>query len=150
MRAAILLVAAACGNDLATECAAPFGAVAGAAAATAADVAPILARSCALGGCHLVAPGAGGLVLDVAAGTWPGAVVGVPSQQSPELALVAPGAPEDSWLARKLYGAFCAASCDPALGCGGPMPVGRALPEAERAIIVAWIAGGALATARSE
>src|SRR5687767_3582062 len=32
---------------------------------TEAEVRPILARSCALGGCHLHAPGAGGLVLGV-------------------------------------------------------------------------------------
>jgi hypothetical protein len=113
------------------------------ATASADDVAPILARSCALGGCHLTAPGAGGLVLGRSTDAWRAALVNVPSQQSPAMALVTPGDPAGSWLVVKILGAMCGEVCDPALGCGGPMPPGEALSDAERATIVAWIADGA-------
>jgi hypothetical protein len=58
--------------------------------ATAGDVTPILAQNCALGGCHLSAPGAGNLVLDVSSGAasgsgWAGALVGVPAHESPSM-----------------------------------------------------------------
>ncbi|MBC7977653.1 MAG: hypothetical protein H7138_21970, partial [Myxococcales bacterium] len=53
------------------------------------------------------------------------------------------GQPARSWLVAKLDGAFCGATCDPALGCGTEMPPGEPLSDAERAIIVAWIQDGA-------
>ncbi len=110
--------------------------------ATAADVAPILDRSCALGGCHLTGPGAGGLVLGRTSAAWRAALVNVPSQQNPSMMLVTPGDPDNSWLVRKLLGEFCEVSCARG-GCGGAMPPGTPLSEAERATILAWIAEGA-------
>lgn len=112
-------------------------------AASADDVAAIFARSCSLGGCHLSGPGAGGLVLGRTTAAWRAALVNVPSQQSPETPLVAPGDPAGSWLVAKLSGALCDVVCDRSLGCGGPMPPGAPLSELERATIVAWIAAGA-------
>ncbi len=98
----------------------------------ASEVRPIFARSCALGGCHLRAPGAGGLVLDVSSSAWVDALVGVVSRQGGGLDLVVAGSPDESWLVHKLD------------GCGGRMPpVGDPLTAAERATIVGWIAAGA-------
>jgi len=135
--------AAGCGADTA-RCASPRELAGPAPAhATAADVQVILARDCALGGCHLRAPGAGDLVLDVSSTAWLRAVVGVAARERPALQLVSPGEPDRSWLAVKLFGVFCEASCDAALGCGAPMPFGTPLSDADRALIVAWIAAGA-------
>lgn len=133
-----------CGADDAT-CGAPveLAAIAAVEPATADDVAAILERSCALGGCHLSGPGAGGLVLGRSTATWRAALVNVPSQQNPAMALVAPGDPDRSWLVAKVHGALCDATCDRALGCGGPMPPGAPLSDAERATLVTWIADGA-------
>jgi hypothetical protein len=111
--------------------------------ATAEDVTAIFERSCALGGCHLSGPGAGGLVLGRSAAAWRAALVGVPSRQRPAMALVAPGDPDRSWLVAKLLGDLCGAGCDREAGCGGPMPPGAPLSAPERATIVAWIADGA-------
>jgi hypothetical protein len=141
MALACLALGLGCGADT-SLCATPIE-VDVTAHASAANVQPILARSCAVGGCHLRAPGAGGLVLPVASPGWPSAVVGVRSQENPAMELVAAGQPERSWLVAKLDGAFCGATCDPALGCGAEMPPGEPLPDAERAIIVAWILDGA-------
>jgi hypothetical protein len=140
MPLACLVLGLGCGADTSLCAAARVDATAH---ATAADVQPILARSCALGGCHLRAPGAGGLVLDLASAAWPSAVVGVRSQENPAMELVAAGRAERSWLVAKLDGAFCGSTCDRALGCGAEMPPGEPLPDAERAIIVAWIQDGA-------
>jgi hypothetical protein len=71
-----------------------------------------LAHDCALGGCHLRAPGAGGLVLDVTSTAWLAATVGVPALQAPMMDLVAPGDPDRSWLALKISGELCGVSCD--------------------------------------
>lgn len=123
----------------AVTCGAPVEVEANATAtATADDVQPILSRSCALGGCHLNAPGAGSLVLDA---RWKAAMVGVPSKQNPATPLVAPGDPARSWLVAKLRRPFCGASCTQ--GCGGPMPPGEPVSPAELATIVGWIASGA-------
>jgi hypothetical protein len=101
-------------------------------ARTEAEVRPILARSCALGGCHLRAPGAGGLVLDVSSPAWVDALVGVPARQGGGLDLVAAGSPGESWLVHKID------------GCGGRMPpAGDPMTAEERATIVGWIAAGA-------
>lgn len=111
--------------------------------ATATDVQPILAQSCAVGGCHLSAPGAGGLVLDVVDSTWPSALIGVPSQENPGMDLVDAGDPDRSWLVRKIFGSFCGVSCAPTLGCGAAMPFGAPLDDADRSTIVAWVMAGA-------
>jgi hypothetical protein len=111
--------------------------------ASAGDVQPILARSCALGGCHLRAPGAGELVLEVSSGAWVTAVVGVRAREAPSMQLVAAGHPEQSWLVAKISGSFCGVTCDRTLGCGAPMPSGEPLTDVEKGIIVAWIADGA-------
>jgi len=143
---ALALCAVACGGDP-EPCDSPVELTSSptpGAHASAEDVAPILERSCALGGCHLSGPGAGGLVLGRSTAAWRAALVNVPSQQSPTMMLVAPGDPDRSWLVAKLRGALCAAACDRELGCGGPMPPGEPLSEAERATIIAWIADGAL------
>jgi len=138
---ALALCASACGADTsACGSSLPIGAPAH---ATAGDVKPILARSCALGGCHLRAPGAGDLVLDVSSAAWRTAIVGVQARENPAMDLVAPGEPDRSWLVAKISGTFCGASCDRALGCGAAMPSGEPLSDSERATIVAWIADGA-------
>ncbi len=129
-----------CGSEAspgASTCSAPAD-VAPNVAATAADVQAILTRSCALGGCHLSAPGAGGLVLDA---RWRAAMVGVPSTQNPAMPLVTAGDPRRSWLVTKLRRPFCSTGC--AQGCGGAMPPGEAVSPAELAVIVGWIEGGA-------
>ncbi len=132
-----------CGAESAVCAPVEVAAVDSAATAGADDVAMILGRSCALGGCHLSGPGAGGLVLGRSSDAWRAALVNVPSQQNPAMPLVAPGDPDRSWLVVKLLGSFCDAPCDPELGCGGPMPPGEPLSDAERATIIAWIADGA-------
>jgi len=145
MRCACLVLglhAASCGVDTA-RCPAPSELVTVVAPATTAAVQAILARDCALGGCHLRAPGAGDLVLDVSSTAWRGALLGVAAQQNPAMALVTPGDPDHSWLAVKISGEFCGMACDLALGCGAQMPFGSPLSEADRATIVAWIAAGA-------
>jgi uncharacterized membrane protein len=111
--------------------------------ASRAEVQAILARSCAVGGCHASAPGAGGLVLPPANAAWVDAVVGVKSQQNPSMDLVARGDPERSWLVYKIAGDLCRFSCDTKLGCGGQMPFGQQLAEQERGVILAWIRHGA-------
>jgi hypothetical protein len=139
----ISLAAAATGCNADAEVCAPIELPeAPAPAASADDVAPIFERSCALGGCHLRAPGAGGLVLGRSPETWRAALVNVPSVQHREMPLVAPGDPDRSWLVVKIFGAACEA-CEPSAGCGGPMPPGDPLSESERATIIAWIADGA-------
>ena len=138
---ALALCAVACGGDP-EPCDSPVELLSGA-HASADEVAPILERSCALGGCHLSGPGAGGLVLGRSAAAWRAALVNVPSQQNPTMMLISPGDPDRSWLVAKIRGALCAATCDRALGCGGPMPPGESLSDSERVTIIAWIADGA-------
>jgi hypothetical protein len=111
--------------------------------ASRADVQAILGRSCAVGGCHASAPGAGGLVLPQADAAWVDSVVGVRSQENPSMDLVARGAPERSWLVHKISGDLCRFACDTKLGCGGQMPFGEQLAEQERGVILAWIRRGA-------
>jgi len=111
--------------------------------ASAAAVKVILAQRCALGGCHLHAPGAAGLVLDVSSDSWTSALVGVPALESPSMDRVAAGDPDRSWLVYKIIGSFCGAACDPTLGCGAEMPFGTALAAADQETIVAWVVAGA-------
>jgi hypothetical protein len=137
VRAALAVIAvAACASspDAPATCSEPSPALAGSGSATADDVRAIVVARCALGGCHLSAPGAGDLVL--AGSDWPARVVGVPSHEVPSLDLVSPGDPADSWLARKIVGDLCADG-------GIQMPFGAALPDADQHTIIAWIAAGA-------
>jgi hypothetical protein len=111
--------------------------------ASRADVQAILGRSCAVGGCHASAPGAGGLALPQADAAWVDRVVGVRSRQNPSMDLVTPGDPETSWLVHKIAGDLCRFTCDMKIGCGGQMPFGQKLSEQERGLILAWIRDGA-------
>ena len=111
--------------------------------ASRADVQAILGRSCAVGGCHASAPGAGGLALPQANAAWVDSVVAVTSRENPSMDLVTPGDPERSWLVYKISGDLCRFTCDTKLGCGGQMPFGQRLDEQERGVIVAWIRRGA-------
>jgi hypothetical protein len=141
---ALGLGAAACGSSSSdgADCGpAPDVTANAPAQATAADVQPILAKNCAVGGCHL--NGAGGLVLDVASPSWVKAVVGVPAQENPSINLVTAGDPDQSWLVDKIFGRLCGDACDPRLGCGAQMPFGTALSDIDRGTIVAWIDAGA-------
>jgi hypothetical protein len=126
----------ACGPGIALTAAEPE-------TASPAEVQEIFGRSCAVGGCHASAPGAGGLVLAQANAAWVDSVVGVKSQENPSMDLVTPGDPERSWLVYKIAGDLCRFTCDTTLGCGGQMPFGRRLAEQERALILAWIRDGA-------
>jgi len=95
----------------------------------------ILTTRCASAACH---GGSSGVPLALGtAGAWSG-LVGVPSQQVPELALVAPADPSDSYLLVKIRGTQGAAG-----GYGAPMPPDEALSDEEIGAIEAWIRGGA-------
>ena len=112
-------------------------------AASRADVQAIFGRSCAIGGCHASAPGAGGLALPQENAAWIDRIVGVRSQQNPAMDLVARGDPERSWLVHKISGDLCRFTCDVKVGCGGQMPFGDQLSAQERGVILAWIRDGA-------
>lgn len=65
-------------------------------------------------------------------------LVGVPSEQAPDVARVEPGRLEDSYLWRKIEGTH-----EEVGGSGTKMPPAIALNEADVAVIEAWILGGA-------
>jgi hypothetical protein len=102
-------------------------------------VAPILQTYCR--GCHAVGTTQAGLAL-----------TGLPASEAREnlvnvhasevdMALVEPGAPQRSWLIRKLTGDFTGIDCG---SCKTTMPLAGARPSAaELEIIRAWIAAGA-------
>jgi hypothetical protein len=136
-RLGLLVALAACGTDTASPTCGVPGAANVSARATAADVQPILARSCAVGGCHLGVAAAGGLAIDIASPAWRDTLVGVPATET-AMELVAPGDPDRSWVVHKIYSALCSCAT-----CGGAMPLGGTLTDAERATIVAWIKAGA-------
>jgi hypothetical protein len=95
-----------------------------------ADVQPVLDASCA-SRCH-GERAAGGLVL-----SGPGsykALAGAASRMEPPLLLVAPGAPDSSYLVMKLEGTHKK---------GKAMPIGDSLDPAVIEAIKAWIAAGA-------
>jgi hypothetical protein len=143
--AVALVVAAGCGTGTAGDdgtCPDLAGSAAPTGSASAAAVAAVLAENCAVGGCHLAAPGAGNLWLERGSNAWVDHVVDVPAEEAPSLDLVTPGMPERSWLVLKLYGEFCGAACS-GEGCGGQMPFGGSLADADRDTIVAWVAAGA-------
>jgi glucose/arabinose dehydrogenase len=132
----------ACGTSD-TDCSPTTDELSANAPAAASDVQPILAQNCAVGGCHLSQPGAGGLVLDVSTATWPNGLVGVAAHESPSMDLVTAGDPDRSWLVHKIFGSFCGAVCNSTLGCGAEMPFGASLSDADRGTIVAWVLAGA-------
>jgi hypothetical protein len=98
-----------------------------------ADVQPILTASCASAACHTGFMPAEGLRLDE--GVAYGELVGVISSQCAGRALVAPGAPESSYLVDKLRGIN--------LCSGTRMPKSGPLPAAQIQTMVDWIAQGA-------
>jgi hypothetical protein len=109
------------------------------------DVEKVLARSCALGGCHAGSPGAGDLTFPLGSGAWVANVVGQPSSENRAMNLVEAGDPARSWMVLKLTGAYCffAKACASEVGCGQRMPFGEELSMEDKEILVAWIRGGA-------
>ena len=114
-----------------------------------ADVQPIFAQSRAFSSCHGSRGGLGGGVYlggaaaeaaDVRAG-----LVSVSAPELPQMALVKPGAPEASYLMRKLDGDACLLRADcKDHDCGEAMPrTGDLLPIATRDVVRRWIAQGA-------
>ena len=98
------------------------------------DVQPIFNVSCL--GCHLHGRAIGSL--DLAPEVSYQSLVGVPSTQSP-LLLVAPGAPDASYLMHKLQGSHAAVG-----GQGDRMPLeGRTLTADQLARVRRWISEGA-------
>jgi hypothetical protein len=65
-------------------------------------------------------------------------LVNVPSTQAPGMVRVAPGDPDNSYLWRKLEGTHTG------VGSGDRMPQGGTLSADGRALVLAWIEGGAL------
>jgi hypothetical protein len=106
------------------------------------DVENVVFITCALPSCHggsTIAPHIGN------DGDWVGNVVGKPSSERPDMFLVAPGDPANSWLAHKIVGDQCA-STDACVegGCGDIMPgCGQPLTAVDRETIVEWIRQGA-------
>jgi len=95
----------------------------------------VLTPRCASAACH---GGGNGTPLTLGtADAWAG-MVGVPAQQVPELALVAPSDPASSYLLVKIQGRQGAAG-----GYGAPMPPDEALSDEEIAAIESWIRSGA-------
>jgi hypothetical protein len=113
--------------------------------AASSDVGKIVARSCALGGCHAGSPGAADLTLPVDSGAWVANLVNRRSRENPALMLVEPGEPERSWMVHKLTGDFCslASTCTSQLGCGLRMPLGSPLPADDIMTIFLWVRAGA-------
>lgn len=99
------------------------------------DLVPVLKSQCAI--CHLTGQEPGQMALHPKAAYKN--LVGVPSVES-KLPRVAPGAPDDSYLQRKLEGTHLDAG-----GNGERMPLAQApLDAATIAKFRAWIAAGAL------
>lgn len=115
-----------------------------------ADVAPILAKSCAFASCHGSHGAAGNHGVFLAATTADGmsavkAALIAPSKAMPGMPYVTPGNPDKSFLLHKLDGDLCVIDEQCVGGsCGKSMPEGNsALPEASRDKIRRWIAQGA-------
>lgn len=95
----------------------------------------VFSRSCALSGCHIGASAP--LGLDLSAGQAYGNIVGVRSLEVPDLFRVEPGAPDRSYLVKKVQG-------DPDI-VGARMPLGREPLGSEQIdLLREWIAAGAL------
>lgn len=104
------------------------------AAPTLADVQAIFSQSCALSGCHLGASAPFGL--DLSEGEAHANTVGVRSGEVPDLFRIEPGAPDASYLVKKVQG-------DDDI-VGQRMPLGGApLSNAEITLLRDWIADGA-------
>ena len=94
----------------------------------------IFTPSCAVSGCHLGAGAPRGL--DLSAGSAHANLVSVASDEVPELMLVAPGNPEDSYLVIKLEGS--------SRMVGQQMPRGRdPLSSEQIGVVRQWITNGA-------
>jgi hypothetical protein len=102
-----------------------------------ADVQPILATSCALGGCHSGPELQTGL--DLTAGQAYNQLVDRPSFQVAGMLRVEPGNTDNSYLIRKMEGTFEAVG-----GTGDLMPPGFGLSETDIGVVKAWISDGAL------
>jgi hypothetical protein len=101
----------------------------------AADVQPIFTASCLGMACHADRTSPSGELILEAGSAW-AALVGVQSSCSDGRLLVAPGAPDASYLVHKIT--------DDQICSGGRMPLsGRGLSAAEIATIEGWICGGA-------
>ena len=92
----------------------------------------VLMPSCGFSSCH--GEGAGGLTLEEESAF--DALVGVASVQVPELSLVEPGVPEESYLMLKM-------DDDPGI-LGDPMPPGSGMEQDRVEMVRAWIESGAL------
>lgn len=97
----------------------------------------LMVPRCATGACH---GGANPVAFPPCdADRWYGAMVDVESQQAPGVKLIAPGAPENSYLVHKLRGTHALVG-----GGGARMPIAdAALDDSEQAAVEAWIANGA-------
>lgn len=113
-----------------------------ASSAFAREILPIFAASCSCHDAELGAPL--GLVLTGSATTIAEVHAGLIDQPSglAELPLVAPGAPEQSFLLEKIHGDLTDVVCNPR--CGDPMPPsGTPVSEADQALLTRWIEDGA-------
>ena len=93
----------------------------------------IFAISCAFTGCH--AGGSPSANLSLEADFVAGELIGVASNQVPDLKRIDPGNPDGSYLLMKVRGAEGIANSQ--------MPLGGTLTEAQVEMIREWIAGGA-------
>ena len=135
MRLSLLLTAvllwASCGGDDSTV--GPDGEGEGTLTeATLAQVSEVFAVSCTISGCHSGGEPAAGLSLE---GDFAASIVGVASEQRPDLKLVDPGNPNKSYLLIKVRGDDEIVSQQ--------MPPGNPLSAEQVEIIRAWIASGA-------
>jgi hypothetical protein len=95
----------------------------------------VFSRSCALSGCHVGASAP--LGLDLSAGRAYASTVGVRSMERPDLFRIEPGAPDASYLVKKVQG-------DPDI-VGAQMPLGREpLTAAQIDLLRGWIEEGAV------
>jgi hypothetical protein len=132
--ALLALVAAACGGS-ARSPTEPGSVPPGSALSFSQIQGQIFTPSCAKAGCHAASSGAGGMVL--AAGVSYAQIVGRPAPEDPQLDLVKPGDPNDSYLVRKIRG-------DPDI-TGSRMPLDGPpyLTPQQIAGIEGWIQAGA-------
>ena len=100
--------------------------------ATLAQVSEVFAVSCTLSGCHSGGEPAADMSLE---GDFAARIIGVASGQRPDLKLVDPGNPDDSYLLIKVRGDDEIVSQQ--------MPPDKTLPAEQVEIIRAWIASGA-------
>ena len=115
-----------------TGCVQCLGVVASHAGEFEARVADLLENRCARAGCHAGPVAQQGM--DLSAGRYYRSLVGVPSEERPDLQRVHPGQPDASYMMMKLTGA-------PGI-VGAQMPlIGDKLTDEEIGLIAGWIAG---------